>query len=114
MGGLGFVSNAVFAFAPVAAAHGGLLAGLLATRIFFAGAALVDFEAEIGVVAVFMLCLTLGPPLVFAPQLARTKRLGTIRYGTLAEPYVRAFDAKWLDGDREARASRARKQGLCR
>jgi len=98
VGGLGFVSNAVFAFAPVAAAHGALLAGLLATRIFFAGAALLDFKAEIGVVVVFMLCLTLGPPLVFAPQLARTKRMGTIRYGTLAERYVRAFDTKWLDG----------------
>ena len=98
VGGLGFVSNAVYAFAPLAAAHGALLAGLLANRIFFAGAALVDFKAEIGVVVVFMLCLTLGPPLVFAPQLARTKRMGTNRYGTLAERYVRAFDTKWLDG----------------
>jgi hypothetical protein len=98
VGGLGFVSNAVYAFAPVAAAHGALLAGLLANRIFFAGAALLDFKAEIGVVVVFMLCLTLGPPLVFAPKLAWTKRMGMVRYGTLAERYVRAFDTKWLAG----------------
>lgn len=96
VGGLGFVSNAVYAFAPVAAAHGALLAGLLANRIFFAGAALLDFKAEVGVVVVFMLCLTLGPPLVFAPKLAWTKRMGMLRYGTLAERYVRAFDTKWL------------------
>ncbi len=98
VGGLGFVSNAVYAFAPVAAAHGALLAGLLANRIFFAGAALTDFKGEIGVVVVFMLCLTLGPPLVFVPQLARAKRVGMVRYGTLAERYVRAFDTKWLGG----------------
>jgi hypothetical protein len=98
VGGLGFVSNAVYAFAPIAAAHGALLAGLLANHIFFAGAALVDFKAEVGVVVVFMLCLTLGPPLVFAPQLARARRMGMVRYGTLAERYVRAFDTKWLDG----------------
>jgi hypothetical protein len=98
VGGLGFVSNAVYAFAPIAAAHGALLAGLLANRIFFAGAALADFKAEIGVVVVFMLCLTLGPPLVFAPRLALARRMGMVRYGTLAERYVRAFDTKWLDG----------------
>jgi hypothetical protein len=98
VGGLGFVSNAVYAFAPIAAAHGALLAGLLANRIFFAGAVLANFKAEIGVVVVFMLCLTLGPPLVFAPQLARAKRVGMVRYGNLAECYVRAFEVKWLDG----------------
>ena len=98
VGGLGFVSNAVYAFAAIAAAHGALLAGLLTNRIFFANAALTDFKAEIGVVVVFMLCLTLAPPLVFTPQLARAERVGMVRYGTLAERYVRAFDTKWLDG----------------
>jgi len=45
-----------------------------------------------------MLCLTVGPLLVFSPQLARTKRTGLTEYGTLAEYYVRAFDNKWLRG----------------
>jgi hypothetical protein len=98
VGGLGFLSNAVFAFMPLAAAHGALLAGLLANRIFFTGATLLQFKAEIGVVVAFMLCLTIGPLLVFAPRLARTKREGNVEYGTLAEHYTRAFDAKWLRG----------------
>src|SRR5678815_1043055 len=34
----------------------------------------------------------------FAPQLAQTKRTGLSEYGTLAEHYVREFDAKWLRG----------------
>jgi len=45
-----------------------------------------------------MLCVILVPLLVFAPQLASTKRVGLREYGTLAERYVRAFDTKWLRG----------------
>ena len=45
-----------------------------------------------------MLCLVFGPLLVFAPQLAQAKRTGLREYGTLAERYVREFDAKWLRG----------------
>ena len=36
--------------------------------------------------------------MVFAPQLAQAKRTGNREYGTLAERYVREFDAKWLRG----------------
>jgi hypothetical protein len=39
---------------------------------------------------------------VFAPQLAQAKRTGTREYGTLAQRYVREFDAKWLRGDAPA------------
>ena len=35
---------------------------------------------------------------MFAPQLAQAKRVGRREYGTLAERYVREFDAKWLRG----------------
>ena len=50
------------------------------------------------VLVVFLLCVVLGPLLVFTPQLAQAKRTGNREYGTLAERYVRAFDAKWLRG----------------
>jgi hypothetical protein len=42
--------------------------------------------------------MVLGPLLLFAPQLAEAKRRGNREYGTLAERYVREFDAKWLRG----------------
>jgi hypothetical protein len=45
-----------------------------------------------------MLCLVLGPLLLFAPQLAEAKRVGLREFGTLAQRYVRDFDAKWLRG----------------
>ena len=44
----------------------------------------------------FVLVLLLGPLLLFALQLAQAKRTGLREYGTLAERYVREFDAKWM------------------
>ena len=98
VGGLGFLANTVYAFMPLAVAHGAMLAGLLANRIFYLGAALPEFKIEIAVVVVFLLCVVLGPLLVFAPQLADAKRRGNREYGALAERYVREFDTKWLRG----------------
>jgi hypothetical protein len=97
-GGSGFLSNTVYAFIPLLLAHGALLAGNLANRIFYLGAALPDFKLEIAVAVGFVLCMVLGPLLVFSPQLAQVKRTGRREYGTLAERYVREFDAKWLRG----------------
>jgi hypothetical protein len=105
VGGLGFLANTVYAFLPLAVAHGALLAGLLANRIFYLGATLPEFKPEIAVLVVFLLSVVLGPLLVFAPQLAQAKRTGNREYGTLAARYVREFDAKWLRGGAPANES---------
>ena len=96
VGGLGFLATTVYALVPLALAHGALLAALIANRIFYLGARLLDFKIEVAVVVAFMLCLVFGPLMVFAAQLAQAKRTGSREYGTLAERYVREFDAKWL------------------
>ncbi len=75
-------------------ARGALLAGMIANRIFFRGATLPDFKIEIAVTLIFLVCVVLGPLVVFAPQLAQAKRTRLREYGTLAEQYVREFDAK--------------------
>ena len=98
VGGLGFLSNTAYAFVPLAAAHGAMLAGLIANRIFYGGAELLEFKAEVAVMLAFLLSLVFGPFVVFAPRLARAKRTGLREYGTLAERYVREFDDKWLRG----------------
>ena len=97
-GGLGFLTNTTYAFLPLLTAHGAMLAGLIAQRVFHLDAKLTDFKIEIGVMVVFLLCLVQGPLLVFVSQLARMKRIGAREYGTLAEVYVRQFDTKWLRG----------------
>jgi hypothetical protein len=98
VGGLGFLSNVVFAFTPIAMAHGAMLAGPIGNRIFYAGARLPDFKVEIVLIVVFLLCVMLGPFLAFSLQLASAKRRGLREYGGLAERYVRDFDRKWLRG----------------
>jgi hypothetical protein len=98
LGGLGFLAATVHAFTLLAVAHGAILAGPIANRIFYLGAGLLEFKVEIAVVLGFVLAVVLGPLLVFAPQLAQMKRTGLREYGTLAERYVREFDDKWLRG----------------
>ena len=98
LGGLAFLSGTVVAFAPLLAAHGTLLAAFMANRIFFQGAALPDFKAEIVAVVVFLLLVVLAPLLCFMPHLAEARRVGLREYGALAQRYVREFDDKWLRG----------------
>lgn len=98
VGGLGFLANTAYAFIPLAAANGALLAGWIANRIFHLGAGLLDFKIDVGVLVAFMLLVVFGPFLVFASRLAQAKRQGLREYGTLAARYTREFDAKWLRG----------------
>jgi hypothetical protein len=98
VGGLGFLAATSYAFIPLLAAHGTLLAGNLANQIFHAGASLTDFKLEILLLTIFMVFLVVGPLLVFAPQLAAARRTGLREYGTLAQRYVRDFDTKWVRG----------------
>ncbi|HEU5188570.1 MAG TPA: hypothetical protein VFX14_02660 [Methylomirabilota bacterium] len=97
-GGLGFLANTAVAFAPLLAAHGALLAGFIANRIFFQGATLPDFKLELVAVVGFLLLIVVGPLLLFTPQLATARRIGLREYGTLARRYVQEFDDKWLRG----------------
>jgi hypothetical protein len=96
--GLGFLAIAGYAFTMLAMAHGALAAAQMASRIFYAGAALSDFFNAVCVLVILVLGLVLGPLLFFAPQLRAAKQVGVLEYGALAERYVREFDDKWLRG----------------
>ena len=104
-GGLGFLGAVAYAFAPVLLAQGAMLSGMIASKIFYAGATLPEFKVElIGLVALLVFVI-LGPMLVFGPKLAAAKRAGLREYGTLAQRYVREFDGKWLRGGARRRAA---------
>jgi hypothetical protein len=98
LGGPGFLAATVNAFAPLAAAHGAVVAGQLASRIFHGGAKLTDFKAQAFALVATMVCVVFGPLLVFSPQLAAARRKGLREYGALAQRYVREFENKWLRG----------------
>jgi hypothetical protein len=101
-GGLGFLSNMSYAFAPLLAGQGVLLAAVMANKIFYAGGKLTDFKMELIAWVTGMLFFVLAPLLVFVPLLARTKRVGLAEYGGLAQRYVHEFDQKWLRGGASA------------
>ena len=97
-GGLGFLSSVSYAFTPLLLAQGTLLAGMIANRIFFAGAQLPQFKVDIIGLVALMVFAVLGPLLVFGPRLEAAKREGLREHGTLAQQYSREFDHKWLRG----------------
>jgi hypothetical protein len=96
--GLAFLGSVSHAMAPLAAAHGALVAGVLADAIFHTGAKLTDFSIEVLMVVGLMVCLVVGPLLVFAPRLAAAKRAGNRSYGALAQRLAREFETKWQGG----------------
>jgi hypothetical protein len=97
-GGLGFLTESLNAFIPIAAAHGTLVAGMIADRILFTGASLPQFQLEVLSGAVLLVIVFAGPLAIFAPQLAYVKRTGLREYGALGQIYVRDFRRKWLEG----------------
>jgi hypothetical protein len=97
-GGLGFLGNVPYAFAPLLMAQGLLLSGMMANQIFYAGASLLEFRTELIAIVALMVFVVLGPSLVFSLQLDGAKREGLRQYGILAQLYVRAFDNRWLRG----------------
>jgi hypothetical protein len=94
--GLGFLNLAQGAFAPMVAAQGVLVAGVIADRIFFGGAHLSDFYIDIVAILLIAVAAVLAPLLVFSGQLNQVENDGVRDYGALAQRYVRDFDQKWL------------------
>ncbi len=86
----------------MAIAVGAVMAGPIASQIFFKGAALPDFADEIVLVVAFVVCAALGPLLFFEPQLRAAKKTGLLEYGRLGNRYVREFHAKWVGGSAPA------------
>ena len=96
--GLHFVASTEYAYRPVLFALGAALAGMIANKIFYTGAALLDFKVEIvGTVAV-LIFLVLGPMLVFTPKLMALRHEGMEDYGGLGQRYASKFDRKWIRG----------------
>ena len=97
-GGLGFLGSVVSAFAPLLAAHAGLMSGFLANRIVHEGAKLPDYRFELLGLTLFLLAIVLGPLCVFVPGLNRARLGGLRAYGRLASDYVAGFAEKWVHG----------------
>jgi hypothetical protein len=100
-GGLGFLTGTAHAMMPLLIAQSAVISGVMANRIFFQGAKLMQFRLEILFLVLFLVALALGPLMLFAPRLLACQRLGRREYGLLASRYVAAFDDKWLRNARD-------------
>ena len=83
-------------FMPLLFAEGAMLAGLIASQIFFNGASLPEFKVELFFLVIFFAGGTFAPVCMFVPLLIRTKGQGRREYGLLAGRYAQEFDAKWI------------------
>ena len=97
-GGLGFLSNSVFAFEPILLAQTIGLSGIVAGKILFEGATLPEFKLEIVAWMAFLMALVLLPLTFFVFHLSEAKRTGLREYGLVGSRYVAEFRRKWIEG----------------
>ena len=98
LAGLHFLVLSERAYRPVLLAMGSVLSGMMANRILYTGAALVDFKLEIFATVAVLLLAVLGPLLVFMPNLRDVRRWAITEYGSLGQRYAREFRRKWVGG----------------
>jgi hypothetical protein len=94
--GLAFLGKSVYAFGPILFAQGGMLAGVVASRVLYRGESLLSFKMQIGGFVAFFVAAILGPLLMFTPKMAQAKRKGLADYGSVAQEYVDGFEQKWV------------------
>lgn len=100
-GGLGFLAQAVRAFAFFGAGIGCITAGRFANvHLEGANTQLTDGFLIGGTVAL-VLALGVAPLFVFAPTMARAWRRNAMYYGALAVALGRSFESRWFDGPAE-------------
>jgi len=97
-GGIGFLGGISIAFSPICFAQGALLSGVIANKVLYDGRALMSFKMDAAALVCFFVLVTLGPLLMFSPQLVDEERRGKALYGLLANRYTFGFEDKWLTG----------------
>ena len=85
-----------YTLSPILFAQGAMLAGLFASRVLNHGEKLLSFKLEAGSFVAFFVFVIFGPLLMFASQMARTRRKGLADYGLFAQRYVEGFQEKWI------------------
>jgi hypothetical protein len=114
-GGLGFLAQAELLFGLIGFAASSVFAGAFGNTIAYEGATISSLKFLMIAACLLTVVLLAAPLLVLTPKLLKVKRKGIYDYGTLGTTYVRAFDAKWIEGpssDREPLLGTADLQSL--
>jgi hypothetical protein len=86
----------------VMVAFGALLAGMIANKILYTGAGLLDFKVEVIGMLALLLGMVFGPMIAFTRTLQEVKHHALYEYARLGQGYAREFDRKWFHGARPA------------
>jgi hypothetical protein len=97
--GLHFIALFEHACRMVMLAMGAVLAGMIANKILYAGAGLLEFKVEAVGMVVLLILMVFGPMLAFTPRLQDVKHHAIAEYGRLGQRYAREFDRKWVRGE---------------
>ncbi len=81
---------------------GAVLSGMIANKILYTGANLLDFKVEIVGMVALLSFLVFGPMLAFTPKLLQVKHHAIEEYGRLGQRYAREFHHKWIHGEHPA------------
>jgi hypothetical protein len=101
-GGLGFLAGAHVSLAIFAVALSCILSAQVGFELYFEGARIESYKVLLVTYLVVVEIVCLGPLLIFAPMLSRTKRRGARIYGLFAQSYNREFEHKWVTGETAA------------
>jgi hypothetical protein len=96
--GLHFVALFERSSRIVMVAFGALLAGMIANRILYAGAGLLDFKVEIVGMLALLLGMVFGPMFAFTTRMQEVKHRALEEYGRLGQRYAHDFSQKWFHG----------------
>jgi len=81
-------------------AMGAMLAGMIANRILYTGAGLLEFKVEIIAMLAFLLGMVFGPMFAFTTRMQEAKHRALEEYGRLGQRYATEFGRKWLRSGR--------------
>jgi hypothetical protein len=84
----------------VMVAMGAMLSGMIANRILYTGAGLLEFKVEIIGMLVLLLGMVFGPMFAFTTRMQEAKHHALEEYGRLGQRYASEFGSKWLRGTR--------------
>jgi hypothetical protein len=95
-GGLGILSESIYAFTPIILASASVMASVWGMRVLHHGAQTSDFHQPFLIFVVFFLLVSAGPLLIFTRKLLQLKLRGLHDYGMLANRLSLQFDSKWI------------------
>lgn len=96
-GGIGFVGEAQRFFGIIIFTFSLSGVGVLARSIVYDHVPLARYAPGMAIYVVIVLLIVLGPLMLFAGVLLKTKYAGLHQYGTLATAYTGSFHRKWIE-----------------